>query len=77
MASKVEPLACTMCYCALFNLVSHFYGLLLSFPLLVFSFFDCFCVIVVVILFLCVFIWMGKKPYSSYSCKRVILKSCF
>jgi hypothetical protein len=56
-AWQVEPLACTMCYCALFNFLSYFYGL--SFPLLVFSFF-CLCVIVV-ILFICVFIWMGKE----------------
>ncbi len=57
--------------------LSHFYGLLLSFLLLVFSFFDRFCVIVVVSFsFVFLYGW-GKKPYSSYSCKRVILKSCF
>jgi hypothetical protein len=61
MASKVEPLARTMCYFAPLNFLRHFDGLFLSFPLLVFSFFDCLCVIVVVIFFWCVFTWMGEE----------------
>jgi hypothetical protein len=34
--------------------------------------------VIVVVSFSFVFLYgWGKKPYSSYSCKRVILKSCF
>jgi hypothetical protein len=34
--------------------------------------------VIVVVSFSFVFLYgWGKKPYSSYLCKRVILKSCF